>query len=190
MKKEQLPDYLITALEGAALSVFMTAVGKETTIARQYAAGFMALQQAGYTKDSRGKWKKLSSDLVVKMEKVQRTDEDKRQVFGFFSVVELAGEPVVDSQGDIIKSSDIEEAIYKYVKHSRMGDERHDSRAKMTMIESMYFSKEKQAALGIDLGCVCWWGGFEVNDTAMWNRFKNGEYQGFSIGGVGRRERI
>lgn len=190
MRKEQLPGYLVAALEGEALSVFMTAVGKETTIARQYAAGFMALQQAGFSKGTDGKWKRTPVELVIKMEKIQKTDEDKRQVFGFFSIVEIGGQAVVDHQGDVIKSEDIEAAVYKYVKHSRMGDERHDTRHKMVMIESMYFSKEKQQALGIDLGCVGWWGGFEVSDVAMWNKIKNGEYQGFSIGGVGRRERI
>lgn len=192
MKKEQLPEYLVVALEGAALPVFLQATdvaarqGKSQ--AGQYAAAFAALQKAGFCK-SNGKWKQ-DSGLVVKMQKAQRMDEDKRQVFGFFSVVELNGQPIVDSQGDIIKSEDIESAVYKYVKLSRMGDERHDSRAKMVCIESMYFSKEKQQALGIDLGYVGWWGGFEVQDAGTWAKIKSGEYQGFSIGGVGRREQI
>ena len=51
-------------------------------------------------------------------------------------------------------------------------------------------SKEKQDALGIDLGFVGWWGGFEVHDDAMWAKIKTGEYESFSIGGAGRYERF
>lgn len=193
MKKEQLPEYLVSALSGSALPIFLAACSKAAKQAKsttlQYVAGFSALTAAGYAKDKNGKWVQ-GSGLTLKMDKIQKTVDDKRQVFGFFSVVEVNGSPVVDSQGDVIKSEDIESAVYKYVKHSRMGDERHDSRTKMVCIESMYFSKEKQQALGIDLGCVGWWGGFEVQDSGTWAKIKSGEYQGFSIGGVGRREQI
>ena len=52
----------------------------------------------------------------------------------------------------------------------------------------MVFTKEKQKLLGIDLGFVGWWGGFKVLDDALWKNFKSGKYEGFSIGGRGRRE--
>ena len=160
MKKEQLPAYLVAALDGDAISVFMGAVesaaSKGYTVARQYAAGFVALQIAGYTKGANGKWCKEQQDLTVTLEKIQKTDDDLRQVFGFFSVVETDGVPVIDSQGDVIVATDMEKAIYRYVKFSGMGDDRHDGRCKAKLIESMWFSKEKQQALGIDLGYVGW----------------------------------
>lgn len=194
MKKEQLPAYLVAALDGDAISVFMGAVesaaSKGYTVARQYAAGFVALQIAGYTKGANGKWCKEQQDLTVTLEKIQKTDDDLRQVFGFFSVVETDGVPVIDSQGDVIVATDMEKAIYRYVKFSGMGDDRHDGRCKAKLIESMWFSKEKQQALGIDLGYVGWWGGFEVHDDVMWAKIKTGEYQSFSIGGAGRYEQF
>ena len=194
MKKEQLPAYLVAALDGDAISVFMGAVesaaSKGYTVARQYAAGFVALQIAGYTKGAKGKWCKEQQDLTVTLEKIQKTDDDLRQVFGFFSVVETDGVPVIDSQGDVIVATDMEKAIYRYVKFSGMGDDRHDGRCKAKLIESMWFSKEKQQALGIDLGYVGWWGGFEVHDDVMWAKIKTGEYQSFSIGGAGRYEQF
>lgn len=120
---------------------------------------------------------------VVDLHSITKMDEEKRRVFGFFSVVEKDGKPVVDYQGDVIESDDLEEAAYKYVMYSRMGDERHDERAKAMLIESCYFSKEKQNALGIDLGKVCWWGGFHITDDALWEKVKSGQYSMFSIGG-------
>lgn len=194
MKKEQLPQYLIQALEGEAYTVFMNALencaSNGGSVAAQYTAGFLALAEAGYKKGCNGKYKKAEKELTVRLEKVQKADDDKRQVFGFFSVVEAGGVPVIDSQGDVMLSQDLEKAVYKYVKFSRMGDDRHDGRCKAILIESMYFSKEKQQALGIDLGMVGWWGGFEVIDDVMWAKIKTGEYESFSIGGAGRYERF
>lgn len=120
---------------------------------------------------------------VVNLYQVTKMDDEKRRVFGFFSVVEKDGKPVVDYQGDIIDSDDLEEAAYKYVMYSRMGDECHDERAKAMLIESCFFSKEKQKALGIDLSKVCWWGGFYIMDNELWEKVKSGKYSMFSIGG-------
>lgn len=120
-----------------------------------------------------------SSDLS----KFSKIDEEKRQVFGFFSVIEEDGNQVVDYQGDVILSDDMEKAAYDYVRNSRMGDERHDERPKAVLIESMYFSKEKQRALGIDLKKVAWWGGFLIEDEELWQKVKSGRYSMFSIGG-------
>lgn len=121
--------------------------------------------------------------------KMNRVDEEKRRVFGFFSVVEENDKEVIDYHGDVIASDDLEEAAYKYVMYSGMGDERHDERAKAMLIESMFFSKEKQMALGIDLGKVCWWGGFYILDDDLWQKVKSGQYPMFSIGGRSQIEK-
>lgn len=192
MKKE-IPQYLLNALEGDAYNVFMdamnTCASNGGSLAAQYTAAFLALAEKGYKKGCNGKYKK-SDETIVQINRVQKMNDDKRQVFGFFSVIEANGVPVIDSQGDVMLSSDLENAVYKYVKVSRMGDDRHDGRCKAVMIESMYFSKEKQEALGIDLGLVGWWGGFEVTDEVMWAKIKAGEYESFSIGGAGRYEQF
>lgn len=121
--------------------------------------------------------------------KMNRVDEEKRRVFGFFSVSEENDKEVIDYHGDVIASDDLEEAAYKYVMYSGMGDERHDERAKAMLIESMFFSKEKQMALGIDLGKVCWWGGFYILDDDLWQKVKSGQYPMFSIGGRSQIEK-
>lgn len=192
MQKQDLPQSVLDSLQGEALEIFLAAIadaeGKQCSEARCFVAGYVALQRAGYSKQGPlGLWQKSVSykPLVVQLCKLTKQDNDRKIVFGFFSVVEVDGVPVIDSQGDVITSEALEEAVYKYVMFSRMGDERHDEKVKAVLIESMVFTKEKQEALKIDLGYVGWWGGFKVLDQEMWNKFKTGEYESFSIGGRG-----
>lgn len=162
--------------------------GKTQVLA--FARGFEALRKKGYVyNEVSSKWEKEKPKVDFAITKIQKTDEDKRLVFGFFNVVEEGGKPVVDHQGHVILEKDLEEAAYHYVKFYRGGDERHDNRTKAVLVESMMFTKEKQDALGIDLGFVGWWGGFHVTDEALWLKIKSGEYQSFSIGGVGNAMR-
>lgn len=177
-------------LDNETMPIFLKAVEQAYCDGRSrvyaFACGFEALKRNGYEwNETRSKYVKAESRPVVKMHKIQKTDEDKRLVFGFFNIVEEDGKPIVDQQGHVILEKDLEDAAYHYVKFYRGGDERHDSRTKAVLVESMMFTKEKQAALGIDLGFVGWWGGFHVTDDKLWSRIKSGEYQSFSIGGVG-----
>jgi len=50
---------------------------------------------------------------------IAKLDEDKRQVFGWASVVTKNGQPVVDRQGDVITVETLEEAAYSYILDSR-----------------------------------------------------------------------
>lgn len=198
MQKQDLPQSVLASLQGEALEIFLATIAdaeaKQYSEARCFVAGYVALQRAGYSKQGPlGIWQKMARNdestaekpLIVQLHKLTKEDDDRKIVFGFFSVVEVNGVPVIDSQGDVITSEALENAVYKYVMFSRMGDERHDERVKAVLIESMVFTKEKQEALKIDLGYVGWWGGFKILDEAMWDKIKNGEYESFSIGGRG-----
>lgn len=190
------PELYGSKLTGHAQMLFAYTVNKALrsgfTKTRAYAKGVWELVQAGYSKNEKtGVWERREEQtMTLKMKKVSKLEDDKRQVFGFFSVVEVGGMPVVDLQGDVITVEDIEKAAYRYMQFSRMGDDRHDERCKAVLIESMVFTKEKQQALGIDLGMVGWWGGFKVIDNGLWENFKSGKYEGFSIGGRGHREQF
>ena len=56
------------------------------------------------------------------------------------------------------------------------------------LVESVVFSKALQDALGIDLGCEGWFGGFRITDENLLAKIEKGEYSMFSIGGSGIRE--
>lgn len=121
---------------------------------------------------------------------VAKANDEKRQIFGWASVIEKNGVPVEDSQGDIIPLSELEPAAYDYVANSREGDDMHAGAPVSHLIESMVFTPEKQAALGIDLGKVAWWTGWQIDDDAVWQAHKRGERPELSIGGSAIREQI
>ena len=54
-----------------------------------------------------------------------KVNTDKQQVFGWASIVELNGEPVVDLQGDYISIDEVEKSAYEYVHKSRKGGDMH-----------------------------------------------------------------
>lgn len=130
---------------------------------------------------------------------LSKIDDETRMVFGFFSVMEKAGEAVVDVQDDIIEPREMEKAAYDFVLHARLGGEQHTRMGIGELVESMVFTTEKQEAIvaalkaqgidaSLDLGVQAWWGGFHITDDAVWNAVKAGEYAAFSIGGVATRE--
>lgn len=125
---------------------------------------------------------------------ISKIDEDKRQVFGWASIVELDGEPIVDLQGDYIDIDEIEKSAYDYVVKSRKGGEMHrrDGEAPVhvsDMIESFLVTPEKKEKMGLpDSVPTGWWVGYQINDDEAWNLVKSGKRTGFSIHGRGRRE--
>jgi len=151
---------------------------------RSFAIAYQAVKNAGYKKVGND-WQKVGKE-EVKKENLTCTIEitksiDKQMVFGWASVVEKDGQPVIDLHGDEIDSETLEKAVYDYVINSRRGDDSHVFEDTAQMIESMYFSKEKQDALGIDLGRVGWFVGYKVSDGA-WDMVKENRFA-FSIGG-------
>lgn len=114
---------------------------------------------------------------------VRKLDPERRQVFGWASVVEKNGELIIDKQGDIIPVDALEPAAYDFVLSSRAQTDMHERHGVGRLIESMVFTHEKQKALGVDLGMVGWWVGFQVDDDALWAAHKRGERPEFSIGG-------
>lgn len=122
-----------------------------------------------------------------------KMDTDKRQVFGWASVVEIDGLPIVDRQGDWISPDDIEKAAYQYVLKSRKGGHQHKRDGDQPfhasdMIESFVVTPEKIEKMGLPKDTpVGWWVGYKVHDDEAWSKVKKGEITGFSIHGRGKR---
>jgi hypothetical protein len=115
---------------------------------------------------------------------IKKSDPDKRQVFGWMSVCTKDGEYFFDKQDDMILVEALEPAVYEYVLSSRVGGDMHVEKGVSRLIESMMFTKEKQDALGIDLGQEGWWVGYQVDSPPLWEAIKRGERPEFSIGGA------
>lgn len=134
---------------------------------------------------------------VTWMGEFSKVDDDKREVFGWASVVELDGQPIVDRQGDVISPEEIERAAYTYVVKSRKGGRQHrrtetgDAFHASDMIESVVFTDEKIEKMGLpDEFPRGWWVGYKVNDDDTWQAVKKNEVTSFSIHGRGKRQLI
>ena len=124
---------------------------------------------------------------------IKKADEDKRLAFGWASVANFEdGSTLVDSADDVIDIDVLEKAAYKFVRLHRSGGEMHERVAVAELVESIVFTKEKAAALGIPEGTLPegWWVGFFVTDGDVWAKVKSGEYAMFSIEGVAQRVKI
>lgn len=119
---------------------------------------------------------------------VKKIDEDQQLVFGWASIWTVDGEYVVDKQDDIIPPDEGERAAYDYVLYHRSQGDMHERMGVGRCIESMVFTKQKQDALGIDLGMEAWWIGFKVDEPEIWRLIKSGHRPEFSIGGKATRE--
>jgi len=184
--KDVLPDEAQTILRNVVNS--QLGDGKSDEVA--FASAWGALSRQGWEKNSDGKWTKIEkfSALV----KFKSFDTEKRQVFGWASIVKTKdGEVIKDTQNDVITVDELEKGAYTFVKTSRVAGEMHEKIGVGTLVESMVFTKEKQEALGIAKGTMPegWWVGFEV-DGDVFEKVKSGEYSAFSIGGTGKRKMI
>ena len=118
--------------------------------------------------------------------KIQKSDDDKRLAFGWASAAaNINGETVEDCYGDIIDIEELEQAAYAFVELYREGGEMHERGGCAVLVESIVFTQEKIAAMGIPEGTVPtgWWIGFKVTDDDVWAKVKDGTYPMFSIEG-------
>jgi len=125
--------------------------------------------------------------------KLIKSKDDKMLAFGWASIaVAPNGEQIEDYHEDLIDPEELEQAAYAFVELYREGGEMHERGGVAVLVESMVFTKEKQAALGIAEGTlpIGWFIGFKVTDPNVWEKVKSGEYSMFSIEGKATKEKI
>lgn len=139
---------------------------------------------------------KKSVDSFTVTATVSKAMDDKRQVYGWASITEMNGQPVVDLQGDYVTIEEIEKAAHKYISSSRKGGDMHlrdgDNPVHVAdLIESVVITPEKKEALGLPADSPTgWWVGMQVNDEETWRKVRSGERPMFSIHGSGRRQEV
>ncbi|MFI3253510.1 MAG: XkdF-like putative serine protease domain-containing protein [Eubacteriales bacterium] len=124
------------------------------------------------------------------MRPILKVDRERRQVFGWASVsVRVNGEVVCDYQGDKIAPEVLEQAAYEYTANFGVAGEMHEKSHVGKLIESVVFTEEKGDAMGIPLGILPqgWWVGFQISDSLVWEKIKDGTYTMFSIEGTANR---
>lgn len=129
---------------------------------------------------------------------VVKADEDQHLIYGWASVIMKNGQPVIDSQDDIIEESVLQKAAHDFISNARKGDfMHHPSGLKIgEIVESMVFTKSLQDAMGIvcknEKGepIVGWFFCMKVLNNNLWQEQKIGNFKEFSIGGSGVRVKI
>ncbi len=89
-------------------------------------------------------------------------------------------------------NDELERAAYLYVAEFGTAGEMHERGGVGRLIESVVFTKEKAAAMGIPPEVLPegWWVGFRIDDAEVWEKVKNGTYAMFSIEGTAVRETV
>lgn len=121
---------------------------------------------------------------------ILKSNDEKRQVFGWASVaVTVNGDVVEDFQEDVIEIGELEAAAYEYVAHFGVAGEMHEKANVGKLIESVVFTKEKAQVMGIPSEVLPegWWVGFHIFEEEVWKKVKDGTYSMFSIEGSAER---
>lgn len=126
-----------------------------------------------------------------------RDDLEHGLVWGFASVAEHGGIPVVDLQGDTMDEGELQKTAHEFMTNARTGGVMHmrdpDTGAVIKagdIVESVVLTHELQKALGIKLDCVPWLICLKVTNSAVRKAIARGELRGFSVAGAGLRTRL
>lgn len=120
---------------------------------------------------------------------IAKADTSRQLVFGWASVaVDKSGTPVVDSQSDMIDPQTLEDAAYEFVLKFREANDSHAGPAIGQLVESMVFTPEKLAKLGLPADSLPtgWWTGFKLTPDAF-AAVADGSRRMFSIEGRATR---
>lgn len=144
--------------------------------------GIMARLLAGETIQARAD-DELRHVLKIQMRPVFKSSGDLMIAYGWASLAEVDGKPVVDSDNEIFTEADLDSYARQFVLGRHGGKVMHSGEREAELVESMMFTKEKQDILGIDLGKTGWWVGLKYHRPEVWERIKSGELAMFSLMG-------
>jgi hypothetical protein len=125
---------------------------------------------------------------------IAKIDTVQQNVFGWAYITHgTDGSVNIDKSGDFVDDpEELEKGAYDYVLNSRQGDADHTNVKGSTLIESIVFTPDKIAKMGLapDAIPVGWWLGFHVEDAPTWERVVKGELKAFSVHGKGIRSKV
>jgi Putative phage serine protease XkdF len=118
--------------------------------------------------------------------------EAEHRIFGWAVLSQKRdGSDLIDLQGDHVALPDLEAAVYEAMADGLNGGEMHQGDAEARIIESMVWTPEKAARLGIPEGVLPtgWWIGQQVGEETF-QRVRVGDRLWFSIEGLGERQAL
>lgn len=115
---------------------------------------------------------------------VVKVDESLGLVMGFAIVCEEGGEPYFDVQGDHIPEDAMLKASLDFMRNSRTAMEMHAGDGKGSVVFAWPMTKDIAKAFGILTDRTGLMIAVRPDDPEMLEKFKNGTFTGFSIGGL------
>ncbi len=113
---------------------------------------------------------------------IAKIDDEQRKVYG------IVLEPdEVDTQGDTITASEIEKAADGFIAKAGAIGLRHRKIAKGVTLTDSYVTQGATTLGKTKLKKGTWIIGIKIENEAIWQGVKNGEYNGFSVGGFGKK---
>jgi hypothetical protein len=129
---------------------------------------------------------KTNMDISVKMNK---DSSEKQQIcYGWASVISIDGRPIVDTDGDIIEASELENAVNKFMETERDALVLHDGEPIGRVLHSLPLTGDLAKRLGFDCDREGWIIGMKITDNEIWKLADDGVLPAFSIGGRAKRE--
>lgn len=122
--------------------------------------------------------------------KVAKANDSDGLVSGWANVaVNADGSLPLDWQDDIIRPETLEKAAINFMMDYRGSGAMHEGDSKGIVVESIVFTKEKQAAIGIPEGTIPegWFITVKILDPVVFEQVKNGTFKMFSIQGHAKR---
>jgi hypothetical protein len=117
----------------------------------------------------------------TKCENIAKVDEELGLVFGWGIVCKIAGEEYYDVQGDHIPEDAMLEAVTEFAKTDRTAGDMHVFKDG-TVVHEFPLTEDIAAAFGITTDRTGWMVAVAPSPDVL-QKFKSGEYTGFSIGG-------
>ena len=120
----------------------------------------------------------------------EKADDEGGYVRGWASVVSVDGEPVEDTQGDVIGIEELRKAAHRFVTEARVAKAMHAGAQVGEVVESVIIDDAFVKAVGATTTKRGWWIGMRVYDPSIRKRVKKGDLKAFSIGGRGKRRKM
>lgn len=124
---------------------------------------------------------------------IAKSKDDEGLVSGWANVaVNADGSIPLDWQDDIITPESLEKAAINFMRDYRGSGVMHEGEQQGVVVESIVFTKEKQAILGIPEGIVPegWFITVKVTNPDVFQAVKDGKYKMFSIQGSSKRYKV
>jgi hypothetical protein len=115
--------------------------------------------------------------------KAAGVNEELGLVFGYAAITEVDGKPYYDLQKDHITEDALLDAATDFMLSKRVLGDMHERNEGGSVVFAWPLTKEIAKAFGIETSTYGLMIAIKPKSEEMFNKFKTGEYTGFSIGG-------